>query len=59
MALKPSDFIPTNSSAHLFFTASYFDIGRQLDQMTQFRISIYGSGHEGAAVLLPGFAIKW
>ena len=19
----------------------------------------YGSGHEGAAVLLPGFAIKW
>ena len=20
---------------------------------------VYGSGHEGAAVLLPGFAIKW
>ena len=22
-------------------------------------VTPYGSGHEGAAVLLPGFAIKW
>ena len=27
--------------------------------LTESANAAYGSGHEGAAVLLPGFAIKW